>query len=235
MSSQRSLKKMWSSASLIHDRQPDTSLDQGEDDQSQLDRLDKEAEQKKSEEPIESEIDDSFADQVGDQNRRAKKPRTKEPEQTETETFEEIADTFEETIEQNSPIRKMPRVDQKSMIKAALGKTGAKIIGSFAQCDLTKDNAKRINEAMKDLHQHRFDATNTNAAIPEGEKFTGNQKERKTYEALMSIKNNGGKIPSRSSIGNLVRKELREDKSIRDANDDDETFRWKWLNLKINH
>ena len=66
-----------------------------------------------------------------------------------------------------------------------------------------------------------------------GEKFTGNKKQRKTFERLIELQKKGQPIPAKGVIGNLIYQDLKDNPHIKNIGEDAGAFRTRWVNMKI--
>ena len=143
---------------------------------------------------------------------------------------EENDETIESTQVQNS--QNNIEVTKQTVIKAALNNDGESLIKKFTKCDLKDMNKKAIQEGLKELHEH-LKPKQGDQFLKNGETFTGNAKQKKTYERLIALKETGGSIPAKGVIGNMIYKELKENPTLKRPEEDAAAFRKRWLTYKI--
>ena len=216
------------SITFVDDRQPDTET-QGETKAEPA--IKKRKLEDKNTEGEAEVIDDDDDDDEEDQE---------ETEPTKEEKVEQQAEkTDEEPVEstqvQNS--QNDTKIDKAALIKAALNLEGQSVIKQFTKGNLEEANKKNIAEGLKRLNTEIINANKkrrtNNGALEEGEKFTGNNKQRKTYDRLIALVKAGGPIPAKGTIGNMIYKELKENPNLKRSEEDQAEFRRRWVNMKI--
>ena len=218
------------SITFVEDRQPDTATQEETIGEPEIKK--RKLEDKKTEGEALAIDDDDHEDEKMDQEETEP---TKEEKVEQQEEKVEQQESIESTQVQNT--QNDTKIDKATLIKAALNLEGLSVIKQFTSGNLEEANKKNIAEGLKRLNDEIINTNKrrrtNNGAYEEKEKFTGNSKQKKTYDRLIDLVKAGGPIPAKGTIGNMIYKELKENPSLKRAEEDQAQFRKRWVNMKI--